>query len=349
MIDRYGLLGGADWSTRFCLPEGLRFEVPAKKRNIWIRKPSTLGGSTRTLVRKRTQSGNPARYTGMPVAQRSVPRGAEYARRVYENTRMLRQEYRGRSAVHENARVLEKGIEAETLWANHPQVRKQTIRETDTSLGYGTESPATTLGNQKGIRIGTWNIRTLAQASRLAQLAREMTRCKTKILGLSEVRWKDSGDITTPDNHYMIFSGNSTSHINEVGIIMTTEIKRSLIGWNPVSDRIITARFRTKNRNVTIIQCYAPTEATDDNGKDHFYNQLQSTIAAVHRKDVRIVMGDFNGKIGSNNNNLTEIMGFHGLGETRSNNGERLIDLCMANHLFIGGTRFPHKDIHKYT
>ncbi|XP_067207872.1 craniofacial development protein 2-like [Linepithema humile] len=176
-----------------------------------------------------------------------------------------------------------------------------------------------------------------------------MTRCKTKILGLSEVRWKDSGDITTPDNHYMIFSGNSTSHINGVGIIMTTEIKRSLIEWNPVSDRIITARFRTKNRNVTIIQCYAPTEATDDNGKDHFYNQLQSTIAAVHRKDVRIVMGDFNGKIGSNNNNLTEIMGFHGLGETRSNNGERLIDLCMANHLFIGGTRFPHKDIHKYT
>ncbi|XP_018400790.1 PREDICTED: craniofacial development protein 2-like, partial [Cyphomyrmex costatus] len=42
-------------------------------------------------------------------------------------------------------------------------------------------------------------------------------------------------------------------------------------------------------------------------------------------------------------------MGRHGLGEARNNNGERLIDLCMANRLFIGSMRFPHKDIHKYT
>ncbi|KYN06184.1 Craniofacial development protein 2 [Cyphomyrmex costatus] len=96
------------------------------------------------------------------------------------------------------------------------------------------------LSYQKGIRIGTWNIRTLAQASRLAQLSREMTRCKIKILGLSEVRWKNSGDITTSDNHYMIYSGNSTTHINGVGIVISTKIKKSLMEWNPVSDRLIT-------------------------------------------------------------------------------------------------------------
>ncbi|XP_018405972.1 PREDICTED: craniofacial development protein 2-like [Cyphomyrmex costatus] len=205
------------------------------------------------------------------------------------------------------------------------------------------------LSYQKGIRIGTWNIRTLAQASRLAQLSKEMTRCKIKILGLSEVRWKNSGDITTSDNHYMIYSGNSTTHINGVGIVISTKIKKSLMEWNPVSDRLITARFRAKNRNITIIQCYAPTEIADDSEKDHFYNQLQSTIASAHKRDIKLVMGDFNGKIGNNNNNLDEIMGRHGLGKARNNNDERLIDLCMANRLFIGSTRFPHKDIHKYT
>ncbi|KYM99339.1 Craniofacial development protein 2 [Cyphomyrmex costatus] len=205
------------------------------------------------------------------------------------------------------------------------------------------------LSYQKGIRIGIWNIRTLAQTSRLAQLSREMTRCKIKILGLSEVRWKNSGDITTSDNHYMIYSGNSTTHINGVGIVISTKIKKLLMEWNPVSDRLITARFRAKNRNITIIQCYAPTEIADDSEKDHFYNQLQSTIASAHKRDIKLVMGDFNGKIGNNNNNLDEIMGRHGLGEARNNNGERLIDLCMANRLFIGSTRFPHKDIHKYT
>ncbi|XP_070138490.1 craniofacial development protein 2-like [Drosophila bipectinata] len=59
-------------------------------------------------------------------------------------------------------------------------------------------------------------------------------------------------------------------------------------------------------------------------------------------------MGDFNAKIGTNNNGLETIMGRHGVG-TRSNNGDRLIDLCQTFQLVIGGTVFPHKEIHKYT
>ncbi|KYN00607.1 hypothetical protein ALC62_08617 [Cyphomyrmex costatus] len=76
------------------------------------------------------------------------------------------------------------------------------------------------------------------QASRSAQLSREMTCCKIKIVGLNEMRWKNSGDITTSDNHYMIYSGNSTTHINGDGIVITTKIKKSLMEWNPVSDRL---------------------------------------------------------------------------------------------------------------
>lgn len=41
-------------------------------------------------------------------------------------------------------------------------------------------------------------------------------------------------------------------------------------------------------------------------------------------------------------------MGRHGLG-VRNENGERLADLCKLNNLIIGGSVFPHKDIHKAT
>ncbi|XP_044574004.1 uncharacterized protein LOC123258196 [Drosophila ananassae] len=41
-------------------------------------------------------------------------------------------------------------------------------------------------------------------------------------------------------------------------------------------------------------------------------------------------------------------MGRHGVG-TRSNNGDRLADLCQTFQLVIGGTVFPHKEVHKYT
>ncbi|XP_075150947.1 uncharacterized protein LOC142225056 [Haematobia irritans] len=42
-------------------------------------------------------------------------------------------------------------------------------------------------------------------------------------------------------------------------------------------------------------------------------------------------------------------MGREGFGPIRNDNGERLIDFCTRHNLFIGGTRFIHKDIHKYT
>jgi len=43
------------------------------------------------------------------------------------------------------------------------------------------------------IRVGCWNVRTLYQAGRLAQAAKEMDRYNIYFLGMSEVRWTGTG------------------------------------------------------------------------------------------------------------------------------------------------------------
>ncbi|KPU81802.1 uncharacterized protein Dana_GF27771 [Drosophila ananassae] len=100
--------------------------------------------------------------------------------------------------------------------------------------------------------------------------------------------------------------------------------------------------------HITIVQCYAPTEDASDDIKDDIYNALTSSLTKSKRGDIKILMGDFNAKLGPNNNGLEPIMGRHGVG-TRSNNGDRLADLCQTFQLVIGGTVFPHKEVHKYT
>ena len=45
-----------------------------------------------------------------------------------------------------------------------------------------------------------------------------------------------------------------------VALLMTPEATRALLSWEPVSPRIITARFNSRGRKVTILQCYAPTK-----------------------------------------------------------------------------------------
>lgn len=176
-----------------------------------------------------------------------------------------------------------------------------------------------------------------------------MDRYRLDFLGLCEVRWKGSGEFRTATGHHFLFSGNQNSHINGVGLLLTDRMKKALMEYRPISERIMAVRIRTKYRNLTVIQCYAPTEAADNEIKNAFYEQLNSVIANTPKSDIKIVMGDLNAKVGSDNTNLCTIMGTEGLGNICNDNGERLLDFCTGNQLFIGGTKFPHRDIHKYT
>nr|KAG5690109.1 hypothetical protein BaRGS_010700 [Batillaria attramentaria] len=139
-------------------------------------------------------------------------------------------------------------------------------------------------------------------------------------------------------------------HTEGVALMLAPEAQRALIGWEPVNSRIITAKFITKKKDIklNIIQCYAPTNDAEEEKKDDFYQQLQTVIDRGGAKDMTILMGDFNAKIGSDNTGYEDTMGTHGLGQMNEN-GERFADFCALNQLVIGGSIFPHKRIHKAT
>ena len=97
-----------------------------------------------------------------------------------------------------------------------------------------------------------------------------------------------------------------------------------------------------------VIQCYAPTNETDEAGKDDFYDRLLRITQSRPQRNILIVMGDLNAKIGGDNTGFEEIMGQQGLGEM-NDNGERFANLCAISSLVIGGSLFQHKRIYKAT
>ena len=199
--------------------------------------------------------------------------------------------------------------------------------------------------------LGTWNVRTLLEPGRCAQVAKEMANYKLQILGLSEVRWNTFGETRLQTGETLLFSGmenEEDTHENGVALLLNKDSFKSLLEWEPVSDRIIRAKFLSRFQNVHIVMCYAPTNLAPEEDKVAFYERLQSIVDRIPKRDILILMGDMNAKIGNENKGREKTMGIHGLGNMNEN-GEMFANFCTFNELVIGGSIFPHKKCHKAT
>ena len=72
----------------------------------------------------------------------------------------------------------------------------------------------------------------------------------------------------------------------------------TIIGCRPVSSRFITIRLRAVPFNITVVQAYVQTSDYDGNEIEEFYDQLQNVIDQTPKKDILVVQGDSNAKVG---------------------------------------------------
>ncbi|XP_076438257.1 uncharacterized protein LOC143277357 [Babylonia areolata] len=191
--------------------------------------------------------------------------------------------------------------------------------------------------------IGTWNVRTLYACGKLHELTHELKRYRWDVIGLSEVRWTSFGETTTDDGHKIWFSGEEKKHEYGVAFIVRKEIAGSVISCTPVSIRLITICISAKPHNLTIIQVYTTTTDHDDEETEEFYKQIDSIIATVPKRDMLIVQGDWNAKVGPDAyQNWAGTTGKFGIGET-NDRGLRLQEFAKSHRLTLANTVHPHK------
>ena len=117
----------------------------------------------------------------------------------------------------------------------------------------------------------------------------------------------------------------------------------------PLSDRIMTMRLSlSKNNIATIISVYAPTMTNPDENKESFNNQLTSVLSGISRTDKLLLIGDFNARIGRENDKWSLVISKRGIGKCNSN-GELLLALCSEFELIVTNTIFKQEDESKTT
>ncbi|CAF1388891.1 unnamed protein product, partial [Rotaria sordida] len=195
------------------------------------------------------------------------------------------------------------------------------------------------------LTVGTWNVRTLWAAGKLELLRNEMKRYRYDIIGNSEVRWTGKGETTNGD---FIWSGENNTHTKGVGMLLSVKARKVLLGYNPINSRLITARFTATPFNITVINIYAPTSEASMDDIETFYDNLEDAMAKTPKKDILIITGDWNAKVGDNNAGWESAMGKHGYG-TRNERGEHLLEFARSHNLFICNTAFQQKPDRKWT
>ncbi|KAK3771587.1 hypothetical protein RRG08_041516 [Elysia crispata] len=197
---------------------------------------------------------------------------------------------------------------------------------------------------RKSMKIATWNVRTLYQEGKIENVIKEMDRMNLNIVGLAETRWTGAA-VAKVDNKVFIFSGGST-HERGVGILFDESIEKSLKSWCPVSDRVVVAKFVGKPLDMGIVQEYAPTSTAEEEEVEQFYEHLDKAMKCLKSQDIKIVMGDFNAKVGSER--VENIVGPWGIGEENERGG-RLIEWCKENGFMISNTWYQNHPRRQWT
>uniref|UniRef100_H3ARA9 Endonuclease/exonuclease/phosphatase domain-containing protein n=1 Tax=Latimeria chalumnae TaxID=7897 RepID=H3ARA9_LATCH len=181
----------------------------------------------------------------------------------------------------------------------------------------------------------TWNKTSMSQIGKLAQVINKINY-SIDMVGISECRLPGANSMRiAKEKKIMLYSGMPKGSKEGVVLILGEAARHALLNWEPINSRLLCARFQMRYIKMIIVQCYAPTNKYSDEDKDSFYNALQDINGRVPQHDILIVMGDLNAKVGSINENVSEVMGTHGI-SMRNENCERLIELCQLNHLVIG-------------
>ncbi|XP_052744154.1 uncharacterized protein LOC128199289 [Bicyclus anynana] len=189
-------------------------------------------------------------------------------------------------------------------------------------------------------RIAAWNVRGLLKPGKLCIVEKEMVSHKINILAISETHLQGYGHYKTSMGNTFYFSGSDNSSSNGVGILVPDRLNGYVLGYNPVSDRIVTMKLNTKPCTLNIVSIYAPTSQSSEEEIETFYGKLEETLDSIPNREITMILGDWNAKVGNTtaDEHLRETVGHYGLG-SRNERVVRIDEMMSQPFKFCKGVR----------
>ncbi|XP_041785921.1 uncharacterized protein LOC121601186 [Anopheles merus] len=146
----------------------------------------------------------------------------------------------------------------------------------------------------------------------------------------------------------MIYQSGGEKHELGTAFLVIGEMRKRVIGWWPINDRMCRLMIRGRFFNLSIINVHSPHLKSTDDDKDNFYTQLEREYDRCPQHDVKIVMGDFNAQVGQEKA-FKPTVGSFSAHKLTNDNGLRLVNFASSKHMTIRSTFFQHAPRFSYT
>ena len=114
------------------------------------------------------------------------------------------------------------------------------------------------------------------------------------------------------DDHSIYYCGKESLIRKGVALIVNKRVQNAVPRSNLKNDRMISVHFQGKPFNITVIQVCASTTSAKEAEVEPLYEDLHELLELIPKKDVLIIIGDWNAKVGSQE--IPGIIGKFGLG-----------------------------------
>ena len=155
------------------------------------------------------------------------------------------------------------------------------------------------------IRVGSLNIGSMTGRGR--EVADLMVRRKIGVVCVQETGWKGNKAKELREGCMLIYSGKNREGRNRVGIVLSKDVKDSLLGVNRRNDRVMSIKLCFEV-NLNVVCAYAPQVGCGEDEKEEFWEQLEEELSLMLEGERMILGGDLNGYVGRSGDGMKECM-----------------------------------------
>ena len=181
------------------------------------------------------------------------------------------------------------------------------------------------------LKLGHWNVWTImpslshdlqdiSNARKTAVINNKLKRLNVNIATLQETWLANAGTLKKRD--YIFFwhwKHSDEPREHRVGFAVKNSLVSMVELGSSSSKQLLNLYLNTTEGPVTLVSVYAPTLSTTSDAKDEFYENLASTIRNIPSAEQLVLLGNFNARVGADNDLWPSCLGPFGVGKMNEN------------------------------